>query len=110
MVALGQPRFTMPWEASQCTRQHLLGGILLRYSFPFIFILFTIPAARTCRPPTHDRPDAKVSSYLGAGIGFCPGVPRYDLTLAVELVVGVGRQTIISPWHQHCLLARGAKA
>ena len=53
---------------------------------------------------------AKASSYQGAGIGFCPGVPRYDLTLALELAVSVGRQTIILPWHRHCLLAGGAKA
>ena len=52
---------------------------------------------------------AKVSSYVDAGIGFCSGGPRYDLTLGLELAVAVGRQTMILPWQRHCLLARGAK-
>ena len=50
---------------------------------------------------------ALVWSYLGTGIGFCPGVPMYDLTLALELAAAVGRQTVILPWTG--LLPRGVK-
>ena len=66
---------------------------------------------------------ALVWSCLGAVCGFCPRVPMYDLTLALELAAAVGRQTMLAlalaagsghqgmifPWRCNWLLSWGAK-
>ena len=57
--------------------------------------------------PVQQSAGAMVWAYLGAGIGFCPGVPMYDPTVALALAAAVGRQTVILAWTG--LLPRGVK-
>ena len=71
-------------------------------------------------------PGAKVTSYLGAGIGFCIDAPRHDdtfalalaadsgaprshLTLALELASAPVGQGMILPWDWNWLLPWGGK-